>query len=367
MGAQDPAAHGIGVRSEPIDHPVLTVLQRSASGQGTDSDGSGAVAPIASAGGNQVATGTAIAPLLGAASGIPARQPLAAAGFAGSPSAAAARPSPPALQRSSANARPPLEAAPATPAGSGRVSAREISFEQMFAPGAAAIASGAAYADSANSVVFHTSATPTPGSSGSVPAVQRFSLPGASTLITDAHEKAGTYADSARQSVGGLADRAQQAAGGDADKAKDAAGGYAKQALAYRDSAMGAARGAADQAGDTAAGLVDSGRSMAGGVADRAGGAIADSGSAAGKAAGGAVDAARGAVNGATAAAGEAASGAAAAVTGAAAGAAAGAAGVLPTDLNELARRLFDPLSERFKTELWLDRERAGMITDLRR
>jgi hypothetical protein len=39
----------------------------------------------------------------------------------------------------------------------------------------------------------------------------------------------------------------------------------------------------------------------------------------------------------------------------------------LPTDLDELARRLFDPLSARLKSELWLDRERAGMVTDLRR
>ena len=70
------------------------------------------------------------------------------------------------------------------------------------------------------------------------------------------------------------------------------------------------------------------------------------------------------------AAAGDAVSGAAGAVAGAVGavgGAAAGAAGALPTDLDELARRLFDPLSARFKSELWLDRERAGMVTDLRR
>jgi hypothetical protein len=33
-------------------------------------------------------------------------------------------------------------------------------------------------------------------------------------------------------------------------------------------------------------------------------------------------------------------------------------------DLEELARRLFDPLTARIKAELWLDRERAGLITD---
>lgn len=44
-----------------------------------------------------------------------------------------------------------------------------------------------------------------------------------------------------------------------------------------------------------------------------------------------------------------------------------GAAAALPTDLDELARRLFDPLSTRLKSELWMDRERAGMVTDLRR
>jgi hypothetical protein len=35
-------------------------------------------------------------------------------------------------------------------------------------------------------------------------------------------------------------------------------------------------------------------------------------------------------------------------------------------DLDELARRLFEPLSARIRAELWLDRERAGLMTDLR-
>lgn len=39
----------------------------------------------------------------------------------------------------------------------------------------------------------------------------------------------------------------------------------------------------------------------------------------------------------------------------------------LPTDLDELARRLYGPLEARLKTELWLDRERAGLITEVRR
>jgi hypothetical protein len=37
-----------------------------------------------------------------------------------------------------------------------------------------------------------------------------------------------------------------------------------------------------------------------------------------------------------------------------------------PADLDELARRLFDPLSARLRAELRLDRERAGVHTDLR-
>jgi hypothetical protein len=36
-------------------------------------------------------------------------------------------------------------------------------------------------------------------------------------------------------------------------------------------------------------------------------------------------------------------------------------------DIDELARRLYDPLAARLKAELRLDRERAGLITDLRR
>ena len=36
-------------------------------------------------------------------------------------------------------------------------------------------------------------------------------------------------------------------------------------------------------------------------------------------------------------------------------------------DLDEMARRLFEPLSARLRAELWLDRERAGLIADVRR
>lgn len=35
-------------------------------------------------------------------------------------------------------------------------------------------------------------------------------------------------------------------------------------------------------------------------------------------------------------------------------------------DLDEMARRLFEPLSARLRAELWLDRERAGLMTDIR-
>ena len=82
------------------------------------------------------------------------------------------------------------------------------------------------------------------------------------------------------------------------------------------------------------------------------------------------MDSAQSAASGAAGAAQNAVATAAGAAGGAvagAAGAAGAAANALPTDLDELARRLFDPLSARLKSELWLDRERAGMVTDLRR
>ena len=42
----------------------------------------------------------------------------------------------------------------------------------------------------------------------------------------------------------------------------------------------------------------------------------------------------------------------------------AGAAGAGPsaTELEEMARRLYEPLSARLRAELWLDRERAGAL-----
>ncbi len=43
-----------------------------------------------------------------------------------------------------------------------------------------------------------------------------------------------------------------------------------------------------------------------------------------------------------------------------------GAGGAAGPNLEELAQKLFDPLSARLKAELWLDRERAGFVTDLR-
>ncbi len=47
--------------------------------------------------------------------------------------------------------------------------------------------------------------------------------------------------------------------------------------------------------------------------------------------------------------------------------AAAGPPATAPPDVEELARRLFDPLCAHLKAELRLDRERAGLVTDLRR
>jgi hypothetical protein len=44
--------------------------------------------------------------------------------------------------------------------------------------------------------------------------------------------------------------------------------------------------------------------------------------------------------------------------------AAPGAAGAKPPDLDELARRLYEPLTARLRAELWLDRERAGVMSD---
>jgi hypothetical protein len=41
-------------------------------------------------------------------------------------------------------------------------------------------------------------------------------------------------------------------------------------------------------------------------------------------------------------------------------------AGVAAAQLDEMARQLFEPLSARLRAELWLDRERAGLVTDAR-
>jgi hypothetical protein len=41
------------------------------------------------------------------------------------------------------------------------------------------------------------------------------------------------------------------------------------------------------------------------------------------------------------------------------------ASGTKPADLDELARRLYEPLTARLRAELWLDRERAGVTSDL--
>ncbi|HEX6684199.1 MAG TPA: hypothetical protein VF062_15455 [Candidatus Limnocylindrales bacterium] len=97
--------------------------------------------------------------------------------------------------------------------------------------------------------------------------------------------------------------------------------------------------------------------------------------------AGAASDAVTGAASAVTGAASDAVTGARDAISGvadagaaaarSAAGAIAGAAGAVGApaagaDLDEMARRLFEPLSARLRTELWLDRERAGWVTDAR-
>ena len=310
-------------------------------------------------------------------------------------------------------ARPGLGAAlPRVPSSIGQdtVSVRAMPLEQMFAPGAAAIASGAAHSDGAGSVVFHA---PTVDEPAEWPAVQRFGLPGADALsgastlanrarsaggglLDSARSAAGGYGDRAESAGGGLLDSARNAAGGYADTARNAAGGYADTARnavgsyadsarntvgGYADSARNAAGSYADSARNAVGGYADTARTLAGGYADSARGAagsavnaaetaVGDTAGAARGVAGQAVDSAQSAASGAAGAAQNAVATAAGAAGGAvagAAGAAGAAANALPTDLDELARRLFDPLSARLKSELWLDRERAGMVTDLRR
>ena len=274
-------------------------------------------------------------------------------------------------------ARPGLGAAvPTVPASIGRdaVSVRAMSLEQMFAPGAAAIASGAAHGDGAGSVVFHA---PTVDEPAEWPSVQRFGLPGADVL-----SGASTLADRAKSAGGGLLDSARSAAGSHADTARNAAGGYADTARnaagSYADTARNTAGSYIDTARNAVGGYADSARTLAGGYADAARGAAGSAVDAAQTAAGDAAGAARGvagqavdSVQSAASGAGDAAQNAIATAAGVTGGAIAGAAGTaanaLPTDLDELARRLFDPLSARLKSELWLDRERAGMVTDLRR
>jgi hypothetical protein len=44
----------------------------------------------------------------------------------------------------------------------------------------------------------------------------------------------------------------------------------------------------------------------------------------------------------------------------------AGAAAPSGAELDEMARRLYEPLTARLRAELWQDRERSGLLTDLR-
>ncbi len=46
--------------------------------------------------------------------------------------------------------------------------------------------------------------------------------------------------------------------------------------------------------------------------------------------------------------------------------AAPGGAPASGTDIEEMALRLYEPLTARLRAELWQDRERAGLLTDLR-
>jgi hypothetical protein len=55
-----------------------------------------------------------------------------------------------------------------------------------------------------------------------------------------------------------------------------------------------------------------------------------------------------------------------AAATGATPAGAPATTGAAAVDLDEMARRLYEPLSARLRAELWLDRERAGLVTDAR-
>jgi hypothetical protein len=80
----------------------------------------------------------------------------------------------------------------------------------------------------------------------------------------------------------------------------------------------------------------------------------------------GASDAVSGVTDAGAAAAQSAAQSAARAIAGAAGAAGAPGAAAAGADLDEMARRLFEPLSARLRTELWLDRERAGWMTDAR-
>jgi hypothetical protein len=63
----------------------------------------------------------------------------------------------------------------------------------------------------------------------------------------------------------------------------------------------------------------------------------------------------------------EAAAAAAAAPAVAAAVAPQNPGGAAPVNIDELVERIYDPLAARLRTELWLDRERAGALLDLQR
>ena len=331
----------------------------------------------------------------------------------------------------------PSRRCPSTGSGDRIVTAREMSLQRMFEPGAAAIASGAAYSDGANSVVFRpptTTVKPDPPSpatdhaddhdragpvhrvTGSVtssapmanlPVARSAMAPlpmpsspptnptlgssfdggsdGAAVRPAQWLPSVSSLTNGARNAVGGVADTARQTAGSYADTARNTAGGYLNQAPARpatrqarpaatstRHAARRAAmpillpapraatlhrRAAADRdrhpAWPTRPVLPSTTRHRPPRV--RSGvrwtpSATQPAGSRRPLATRCRARPARSRVRSERSA---------------------GPPRVrperCPPTWTNLARRLFDPLSARFKSELWLDRERAGMVTDLRR
>ncbi|MGS0686699.1 hypothetical protein ACVBEQ_16395 [Nakamurella sp. GG22] len=264
------------------------------------------------------------------------------------------------------NALPGMTSAGSSSGADDRVTVRQMSLQRMFDPGSAAIASGAAYSDGAGSVIFHPPSSTGSASSVSSPPVQRFglpSLPSAPSLP----KMPSLPTVPAMPNMPSLPTVPTMPSLPTVPSMPDLSSLPGASSIPDASSIMSGARSAADDAGGYLRTARESAGNQLAGAEDAVGGAVDQATST--TAAGGIRDTVGSAASGISDAAGQAASGVAglaAGAAGAVAGAA-GAAGALPTDLNELARRLFDPLSARLKSELWLDRERAGMVTDLRR